>query len=427
MLIISQKLYFLWSKSVFMINQINFVFQLILPKKMNFKSIILLLFVAFSYNLTFAQIEFQQGSWADIQAKAKAENKHIFVDAYTTWCGPCKWMAANVFTDKSVGEFFNKNYVNFKLDMEKGEGITFAQTYQVNAYPTLLFFNSMGEVVNKRIGGAPAEKFLEIGKNTLNPEKQLGNLRQRYNKGERGQTFLRDYLTALKEAAEEEDYKKVAEEYLQKLDKKEWTKPENWQFIAENADNKSETYQYIVTNRAVFEEKLGKTEVNNFIIRSFAGEVNEVVTAQDETKLRALSDKLRKVVRENTENLVARLEMIFYTSSGNPDKALQSIDNFMMNHSNDWNELNSTAWSYFTEIAQDDPKVLQKVAQWAKKSIDLDKNFYNTDTYANILFKLGQNKEAFKYAEEAVGLGKAAGEDTTNSEDLLKRIKATLK
>jgi thiol-disulfide isomerase/thioredoxin len=394
---------------------------------MNFKNIILLSWLVLSFNFSYAQIDFQQGSWADIKAKAKAENKYIFVDAYTTWCGPCKWMSANVFTDKNVGEFYNQNYVNFKLDMEKGEGLTFAKTYQVNAYPTLLYFNSMGEVVNKRIGGAPAAQFLEIGKNALNPEKQLATLRQRYNKGERGQTFLRDYMNALKEAAEEEDYKKVAGEYLQKLDKKEWANAENWQFIAENADNTSDSYQYILANRAFFEEKLGKAEVNNYFIRAFAGEVNQVVNSQDETKLRALGDKVRQVITENTENLIARLDMIFYTSSGNSEKALQSIDNFMMKYSNDWQELNSIAWSYFTELAQDDPKALQKAAQWAKKSISLDKNFYNTDTYANILFKLGQNKEALKYAEEAVSLGKNAGEDTTTSQELVKQIKATLK
>ncbi|MCU0444116.1 MAG: thioredoxin family protein [Microscillaceae bacterium] len=393
---------------------------------MKFKNIFLLPFTFLACNV-WAQIEFQQGSWADIQAKAKAENKYIFVDAYTTWCAPCKWMAQNVFTDKGVGEFYNKNYVNFKLDMEKGEGLTFAKTYQVNAYPTLLYFNAMGEVVNKRVGGAPAEQFLEIGKNTLNPEKQISSLRQRYNKGERGQEFLRKYLQALQEAGEEAEYAKVTAEYVKLMDKKDWILPENWEIINATADNNSEIYQYILSNRAVFEEKLGKLEVNNYIIRAFSNEVNQVVNAQDEAKLQALSSKLRGVMTDNADNLVARLEMIFYTSSGNADKALNAIDNFLMKYSSDWSELNSIAWSYFTEIAQDDLKVLQKVAQWAKKSVSLNKNFANTDTYANILFKLGQNKEALKYAEESVSLGKAAGDDTTTTEELVKQIKATLK
>lgn len=60
-------------------------------------------------NVLFAQgINFQKGSWAEIKAKAKAENKFIFVDAYTTWCGPCKWLSKKVFPQKKVGDLFNK-------------------------------------------------------------------------------------------------------------------------------------------------------------------------------------------------------------------------------------------------------------------------------------------------------------------------------
>lgn len=64
-------------------------------------------------------ISFEHSSWEDILKKAKEENKLIFIDAYTTWCGPCKMMARNVFTDAEVGTFFNQNFINVKLDMEK--------------------------------------------------------------------------------------------------------------------------------------------------------------------------------------------------------------------------------------------------------------------------------------------------------------------
>jgi len=86
-------------------------------------------------------IQFFQGSWNEALAKAKAENKLIFVDIYTSWCGPCKLMAKDIFPLRSVGEKFNKNFINYKIDAEKGEGIMVAKTYKVNAYPTYLFVN----------------------------------------------------------------------------------------------------------------------------------------------------------------------------------------------------------------------------------------------------------------------------------------------
>ncbi|MDX1410168.1 MAG: thioredoxin domain-containing protein, partial [Saprospiraceae bacterium] len=44
-------------------------------------------------------IDFRHEGWEEIKADAARQDKIIFVDAYTTWCGPCKWMSAEVFTD----------------------------------------------------------------------------------------------------------------------------------------------------------------------------------------------------------------------------------------------------------------------------------------------------------------------------------------
>jgi uncharacterized protein YyaL (SSP411 family) len=59
--------------------------------------------------------------------KAKKENKLIFVDAYASWCGPCKLMVKNIFPLKTVGDYYNSHFINAKIDMEKGEGIELAK------------------------------------------------------------------------------------------------------------------------------------------------------------------------------------------------------------------------------------------------------------------------------------------------------------
>ena len=78
------------------------------------------------------QITFETGNLASVFEKAKKENKLIFVDAFTTWCGPCKHMAKHVFTNDTVADYYNANFVNLKLDMEKGEGLDFAKKYDIS-------------------------------------------------------------------------------------------------------------------------------------------------------------------------------------------------------------------------------------------------------------------------------------------------------
>lgn len=105
------------------------------------KSFIIFFFVCF-YLLSFSQgIRFFEGNIEQVKAEAASKNKFIFIDCYTTWCGPCKWLAKNVFTNDNIGKFYNQNFINYSLDMEKGEGKDFAKKYGVHAYPTLLFID----------------------------------------------------------------------------------------------------------------------------------------------------------------------------------------------------------------------------------------------------------------------------------------------
>ncbi len=112
-------------------------------------------------------IQFFQGTWNEALAAAKKQKKLIFVDAYAVWCGPCKYMSNNVFPDAKVGEFFNKNFISYKFDMEKGEGPEFAGKYKITAYPTLLFINADGEVVLREMGARDNNGFIQLGEKAL--------------------------------------------------------------------------------------------------------------------------------------------------------------------------------------------------------------------------------------------------------------------
>jgi thiol:disulfide interchange protein len=112
-------------------------------------------------------IQFFTGSWEEALALAEAEGKLIFMDAYAKWCGPCKIMSRNVFTDAKAGDFFNENFINVKMDMERGEGPALAKKYRVRAYPTLFFIDHTGKVVNAELGYHKVSELIRLGKTVL--------------------------------------------------------------------------------------------------------------------------------------------------------------------------------------------------------------------------------------------------------------------
>ncbi len=94
----------------------------------------------------------QDKSLDEVLNQAKKQNKIVFVDVYTTWCGPCKWMEKNTFRDKKVSDYFNRSFVNFKLDGESFDGVNFGIMQQINHYPTYVFMDSEGKVLKKLEG-----------------------------------------------------------------------------------------------------------------------------------------------------------------------------------------------------------------------------------------------------------------------------------
>lgn len=146
-----------------------------------------------------AGIQFFEGSFEQALVRAEAEDKHVFVDVYATWCGPCKVMDAVVFPRDDVGEHYNAHFINVKLDAEDESinGPAISERYGVGAYPTYLYLNSDGSVVGSAVGALPASLFVQVAEQlTGNLDSGFVELEARYNQGERDPAFVQDYLWA---------------------------------------------------------------------------------------------------------------------------------------------------------------------------------------------------------------------------------------
>ena len=172
-------------------------------------------------------VQFQhQASWKEILAKAKAENKYIFMDCFTTWCGPCRYMSSTIFPLKEVGDFMNDKFISVAVQLDTTDkdndavkswyqdGHDIAQKYNIRAYPTYLVFDADGNPVHRFVGSSPAEEFISKIKTSLNPEMQYYTLLNQYKSGKKESTFLFNMAKAALEAYDMKNATKIADEYL---------------------------------------------------------------------------------------------------------------------------------------------------------------------------------------------------------------------
>ena len=140
-------------------------------------------------------IQFFKGTFAQALAKAKAEGKPLFVDFYAVWCGPCKKMEKQIFTQPEVGEYFNKHFVAVQLDAEKPENVDAAKTYKVEAFPTLGIFDGEGKALSINVGYMNAQELMAMAKTAVGEVKGFEQLYKEYRQNPNDLTIQQDLLT----------------------------------------------------------------------------------------------------------------------------------------------------------------------------------------------------------------------------------------
>ncbi len=108
------------------------------------------------------EIRFTTRTYSEVLAAARASHKLIFVDAFATWCSPCKELRKTTFRDPKTAAYFNKHFINYTVDVEKGEGIELAKTWQIDGLPTLLIINENGKVVTNHTGYVDGNGLMQI-------------------------------------------------------------------------------------------------------------------------------------------------------------------------------------------------------------------------------------------------------------------------
>ncbi len=386
-------------------------------------------------------IHFEHGSWAEIKAKAQKEHKNIFMDAFTTWCGPCKMMAKNIFPLPEAGEFFNKNYINVKVQLDTSKNDNdyikgwYADAhdimvgYGVRVFPTYLFISPEGKLLHRAVGSSDIAAFIQKGKDALDPEKQYYTLADRYNAGEKSEDLLKRLTVAAQNAYDEPAMRKYAAEYL--ATQKDLTSKDNLAFLADvTGSSKDPGFEVILKNKNAFNKVNGEGAAEK-LIRTIAFRetvVPKVFRSKEPADWEALQKELAATYSGMEDEIISYSKIQYFAGKTSDWPAFsKEVTSYLKKYNNRLgaNELNSYAWQIFTRC--DDKNCIDQALEWSKTSVDLSGNHMFMDTYANLLYKKGDKEAAITWEQKALADAVAAKEDTGDYEKTLEKMKSGTK
>lgn len=248
-------------------------------------------------------------SWNAVKSKAVKENRMIFMDCYTSWCGPCKGLAQNVFPQPKVGEFLNSNFVCCKYDMEKGEGIMLYKKYKDNipGFPTMLLINPVDEsIVHKVVGYTEPDALITALQDGLDG-KTLAVFQKRYEAGERSLELIKDYCKALDVAYDQGTKEKVVRDYIESMPLDSLMNKELLElYLPYLNDAYSTQYGYVLKNldKLQYRLKINRYDIETRLQRAMSDAVREIVNvtlahtnADTLASMKMKEEKLKKLLQ----------------------------------------------------------------------------------------------------------------------------------
>lgn len=349
-------------------------------------------------------IEFFKGTWEEAVAEAKKQDKLIFVDAFASWCGPCKAMARNVFPDEQVGQYYNANFINIQWDMEKDpEGVKFRKKYPVSAFPTLYYIDYTGEVVQNIRGAQQIDKFIELGRNALAKVDRSGLFAAEYEKGNRDPELVLNYVKALNKAGKPS--LAITNDYLR--DQQDLTSDTNLRIILEGtAEADSRVFDLLIENRKAIAKLASEDEIQHKILGACQATAQKAISFQSQDLLETAKSLMKKHYPAEAADFAIEADMDFALDQRDAKTFLAASKDYMSKVADhkpaEYVRLSNVIMATFPR----DNRAVKQAEDFAREAAERSNAYEFYYTYAQLLNKLGKNKEALDAANKALDLAK---------------------
>lgn len=392
-------------------------------------------------------MELFHGSFEEALALAEEQDKLVFVDVYTMWCGPCVVMQETVFPEAEVGEYFNPRFVNLKLDMENEDqnGPEIGARYEVGVLPTYLILDTEGNEIGRATGGASPSQFISMISLALGESTSTFDAMQaRYDEGERSEEFIQQYLMdAIVELAfreidnqdidsvrayydEGKKYREIADEYFASRPHSELINETDARLVMHfhgNSDRGEDIVEFVIEHYDEFLAVTSESAMAQFALNATLGAVADAARAGDEK----FTDYIDALETEPLNRAVAHERARYPDSSLLPERLKYSWEADYLIAREDWDGVaelyksrleksgdRTTAgiykWAARRLIQSDDPTHRETALGYAQRAYEMDKGDWdNATVYVSALVTHDKLEEAREVAKEyRLGLSDSA-------------------
>jgi thioredoxin-related protein len=348
----------------------------------------------FSFFVPFATsqsgINFEDKKWQEILNLAQREHKIIFMDAYAEWCGPCKKMAKDVFTQKEVGDFFNKHFINVKIDMEKGEGPNLSNKYKVTAYPSLFFIDETGEIIHVQVGAVQSEQLLALGKMSLGKNDKSKSFEEAYENGDRSPELLRSFAYSLMVSGQ--PFLKIANEYLKS--QKDVNNESVLEFIYDfTVESDGSIYDKLIQNMSAIKALKGDSLLRMKVRKACDATVDKAVEFESPELLSTAKNNMKKAFPDQFMSYSLLADFRYFYKKRLADPAFSAAEKYLSKFGKTDPHQYYVLGLPLLQLTSN-PDILKKIESWAEKAFQLKPSAKHCFFYQDLLMKNNKSKEA---------------------------------
>ncbi|MGV3465701.1 MAG: thioredoxin family protein [Heyndrickxia sp.] len=265
----------------------------------------------------------------------KSDKPLILIDFYTTWCGPCKRMDREVFTDSSIIKQVNSNCISLKVNAEEGQGISLAKKYNVTSYPTYLFLNNQGVLVYRTVGYMSSYDFSQQIANAIIESKEsitVLELDSLFKQKSHDLLFLKDYLS--RRTKLKLDNSDLLDHYIQLLPREERIRTETLQLLIDNGNRINKSLQVgigletLIDNKQKLQSLKNAYPIEYYIENARKKTLGKAIEFKSDSLLNLV---LKYTDKKNIFDNISTVKLKYFSGLNNKTKFYKEADSFIKN------------------------------------------------------------------------------------------------